>query len=389
MPKEIYTEKHHIVPKCLGGGNEKSNLSVLTAREHFLVHYILTRIHPNNSKIWNACYKMCRSSDNQQRFVPNSKLYEEIKIERSRLNRGVNHFAFGKAKTDAHKKAIGDAQRGKIISEESKEKRRITVANNPTPISEERRQFLADLLRKNNKNARKCLVCGIEYDSIAAVARNFGISDKVTKCRIKSEADEWTEWKYISESNISEETRQKQRTAKLGSKHTDESKSKMGRSGELNGFYGKTHTETSKQKNRNAHLGTIMSEETKIKISESLSGDKSVWFGVTGSANPNFGRVHSEEFCNDIRVRQQGENNSFFGKHHSESTRQHLQENCPNRKSCVIEHEWFPSMKDAARKLNIPVTTIRSRLKSKNSKFKDWNYTDETIRPNNEPNLLQ
>lgn len=317
---------------------------------------------------------MCQFSGNQQRFIPNSKLYEEIKIERNRLNRGTNHFAFGKSKTDSHKKAIADGNRGRIASEESKEKRRITIANNPKPISEERKQFLTDLLRKHNKNARKCLICGIEYDSISAVARNFGISSKVAKSRIKSEDDEWIEWKYISESNISEDTKQKHRTSKLGSKHTTESKSKMGLSGELNGFYGKIHTETSKQKNREAHLGTIISEETKIKISKSLSGDKNVWFGVTGSANPNFGRVHSDEFCNDIRVRQQGENNSFFGRVHSETTRQHLQENCPNRKPCVIEHEWFPSMKDAARKLNIPVTTIRSRLKSKNSKFKDWNY---------------
>lgn len=224
---------------------------------------------------------------------------DETKRKLSEANSGENAFNFGRKFSDLHRQKIGDGNRGRIASEESKEKRRITIANNPKPISEERKQFLTDLLRKHNKNARKCLICGIEYDSISAVARNFGISNKVAKSRIKSEDDEWVEWKYISESNISEETRQKHRTSKLGSKHTNESKSKMGLSGELNGF---------------------------------------------------FGRVHSE------------------------TTRQHLQENCPNRKPCVIEHEWFPSIKDAARKLNIPVTTIRSRLKSKNSKFKDWNY---------------
>ena len=26
LPKDVYTEKHHIVPKCLGGGNEKSKI---------------------------------------------------------------------------------------------------------------------------------------------------------------------------------------------------------------------------------------------------------------------------------------------------------------------------------------------------------------------------
>lgn len=43
-----YSEKHHIVPKCLGGSDDKFNLVVLTAREHFLAHYLLTKIYPDN-----------------------------------------------------------------------------------------------------------------------------------------------------------------------------------------------------------------------------------------------------------------------------------------------------------------------------------------------------
>lgn len=38
-----YTEKHHIVPKCLGGGNRKSNIAFLTGREHFIAHAFLAR----------------------------------------------------------------------------------------------------------------------------------------------------------------------------------------------------------------------------------------------------------------------------------------------------------------------------------------------------------
>lgn len=35
-----YSEKHHVVPRCLGGGNSKDNLVVLTAEEHFLAHQL-------------------------------------------------------------------------------------------------------------------------------------------------------------------------------------------------------------------------------------------------------------------------------------------------------------------------------------------------------------
>ncbi len=39
----IYYEAHHILPRALGGGNSKENLVLLTAREHFLAHYLLTK----------------------------------------------------------------------------------------------------------------------------------------------------------------------------------------------------------------------------------------------------------------------------------------------------------------------------------------------------------
>ena len=34
----IYYEKHHIVPKCMGGSDDTENLIILTAREHFIAH---------------------------------------------------------------------------------------------------------------------------------------------------------------------------------------------------------------------------------------------------------------------------------------------------------------------------------------------------------------
>lgn len=38
-----YTEVHHIKPRALGGGDEDANLVRLTYREHFLVHWLLTK----------------------------------------------------------------------------------------------------------------------------------------------------------------------------------------------------------------------------------------------------------------------------------------------------------------------------------------------------------
>lgn len=40
-----YTESHHIVPKCMGGSNHKSNLVHLTPREHFICHWLLWKAY--------------------------------------------------------------------------------------------------------------------------------------------------------------------------------------------------------------------------------------------------------------------------------------------------------------------------------------------------------
>ena len=37
---DCYTENHHIIPKSLGGSNDSDNLVALTAREHFLCHWL-------------------------------------------------------------------------------------------------------------------------------------------------------------------------------------------------------------------------------------------------------------------------------------------------------------------------------------------------------------
>lgn len=40
-----YSERHHVVPKAHGGSDHADNLVQLTAREHFLAHWVLWRIH--------------------------------------------------------------------------------------------------------------------------------------------------------------------------------------------------------------------------------------------------------------------------------------------------------------------------------------------------------
>ena len=47
-----YYENHHIIPRCMNGSEDASNKVDLTAREHYLAHGLLVKIHRNNKQIF-------------------------------------------------------------------------------------------------------------------------------------------------------------------------------------------------------------------------------------------------------------------------------------------------------------------------------------------------
>ncbi|UYD59298.1 hypothetical protein HPMBJEAJ_00199 [Aeromonas phage avDM6] len=73
IPKEQYKEKHHIVPKCMGGSDDKSNIAILTPEEHYLAHQLLVKIYPNEGKIIYAARCMAVLCNDERRS--NNKLF--------------------------------------------------------------------------------------------------------------------------------------------------------------------------------------------------------------------------------------------------------------------------------------------------------------------------
>lgn len=65
-----YVERHHVLPRTLGGSDDSSNLVALTAREHFVAHVLLAKIH--GGILWQAVILM---SGGKQRYC-NSRLFE-------------------------------------------------------------------------------------------------------------------------------------------------------------------------------------------------------------------------------------------------------------------------------------------------------------------------
>jgi hypothetical protein len=50
-----YSERHHVIPKCLGGSNEASNIVRLTPEEHYVAHQLLVKMYPgHHGLVWAA-----------------------------------------------------------------------------------------------------------------------------------------------------------------------------------------------------------------------------------------------------------------------------------------------------------------------------------------------
>jgi len=81
-PYEGYVEKHHIIPRSLGGSDDSDNVVALTAREHFVCHCLLAKMYPKESLEWykmnNAFMMMKCASMTQERYF-NSRLYESLR----------------------------------------------------------------------------------------------------------------------------------------------------------------------------------------------------------------------------------------------------------------------------------------------------------------------
>jgi NUMOD3 motif len=160
-PRECYTESHHITPKSVGGTDDPENLVNLTAREHFVCHWLLTKIHVDGEEHWkmlNALRIMKAENKNQQRYdTPiTSRVYENLKVEYSKIQsertKGENNPMFGDKFFRSeegrlkHKEAIS-GERNAMKSQQMRDKmREIKTGKKRAPFSDE---WLAKLTESN------------------------------------------------------------------------------------------------------------------------------------------------------------------------------------------------------------------------------------------------
>lgn len=87
------TEKHHIIPRCIGGLNEVVNLVLLTPKEHYVAHHLLYKIYPNNYKLFLAYRMMCIMDGDccRGKFFISANEYQKLK---EKFNEYRKNFIF-------------------------------------------------------------------------------------------------------------------------------------------------------------------------------------------------------------------------------------------------------------------------------------------------------
>lgn len=139
-----YTEKHHILPKCMGGTNDKFNLVLLSAREHILVHVLLAKIYSDCIELNQAVTAMCIFTTSMRGKAINNLSIKTISYFREQagvLRRGKYRFDLTKEGRDKLKQANGPSKlRGTKLSEDHKKKVSEGVKRHLSTLTEEERK---------------------------------------------------------------------------------------------------------------------------------------------------------------------------------------------------------------------------------------------------------
>ena len=144
-----YHERHHIVPRCVGGTDNEDNLIDLFAKEHFIAHKLLALENPDNKKLVYAWTMMSWiKNDSQDRYEVTPEEYEEARKRLSELGKsrkGIKRGPF----SEEHKRKISESNKGKVVSKETRKKLSDAHKN---PSEETRRKIRENRRDMSGKN---------------------------------------------------------------------------------------------------------------------------------------------------------------------------------------------------------------------------------------------
>jgi len=179
LPDDVYVERHHILPKCIGGDNKISNLVKLRPKEHYLAHLLLHTMFPDNQGLTYSFWMMCNGNKKDKRtYRISGKTYESIRnkfismvkerepffkgkrhTEESKQKNRESHLGkitwSGKTHTEESKKKMSDIRIGLKLSDDTRKK--ISLSKKGVKFSDEHKKKLSDSSKGNNNKYKRYL----------------------------------------------------------------------------------------------------------------------------------------------------------------------------------------------------------------------------------------
>ena len=138
---DFYSERHHILPKCLcteaEEKNDIENTVLLSLKEHALAHKLLSKSIPSCHKLKRAYYGMFKArNDLQNKPRITSRDYEFFRKNAKEIfgRSGEENGMYGKKHTKETKNKISKKALGKKASNETKGKMRIANGKEKNPF---------------------------------------------------------------------------------------------------------------------------------------------------------------------------------------------------------------------------------------------------------------
>jgi hypothetical protein len=139
-----YSETHHVIPRCIGGGDDPGNLVALTKKEHMIAHQLLVKIYPEHIGIsFGALMMSTRVSD---------KRYEWLRRDFAKKITIVDRTGWKttEKRSEEHKRKIAESVRKAWANPEIRKKQVEAMRSVKRTISDEQRAKLS-LARKGKK----------------------------------------------------------------------------------------------------------------------------------------------------------------------------------------------------------------------------------------------
>jgi len=193
--KTGYSERHHIIPKSLGGTNESSNIVHLTPREHFIAHALLTKMvnHKKHKRSMAYAFSRMKCSHNKQGYsrIGNGKLYDIMRSRLKELYSGENNPFYGNKSLSGDKNPFYGKQHTEETRNHISKKLKGKMLGDKNPFygkqhTEETRKVLSE---SQKESVTILFEDGTErhYDKKGDIGQSLGISKSmgIQLCSIK------------------------------------------------------------------------------------------------------------------------------------------------------------------------------------------------------------